>query len=229
MPVEKIPEKNTILFVWFNHYAGILIKTPSKTIVIDPVDVKPRNLQETDAILITHEHYDHLDQRLIKEIQKKTGCQVIADPASTRSLKNIIPPDKMLEIRPGEETKIGEVTVKAEKCQHPAAAPVTFIITSEDGVKTFHTADSLPFPEMAQIGEKEKLDIAFCTVGIAPGASAETGFEIARLTKPQIAVPYHTNSTASQKRFAEILKAQMPRTACLIPELNKIYQVTKRK
>jgi L-ascorbate metabolism protein UlaG (beta-lactamase superfamily) len=204
MPLEKIPEKNTILFVWFNHYAGILIKTPSKTIVIDPVDVKPRNLQET-------------------------GCQVIADPASTRSLKNIIPPSQMLEIRPGEETKIGEVTVKAEKCQHPAAQPVTFIITSEDGVKTFHTADSLPFPEMAQIGEKEKLDIAFCTVGIAPGASAETGFEIARLTKPQIAVPYHTNSTASQKRFAEILKAQMPRTACLIPELNKIYQVTKRK
>lgn len=229
MPLEKIPEKNTILFVWFNHYAGILIKTPSKTIVIDPVDVKPRNLQETDAILITHEHYDHLDQRLIKEIQKRTGCQVIADPASTRSLKNIIPPSQMLEIRPGEETKIGEVTVKAEKCQHPAAQPVTFIITSEDGVKTFHTADSLPFPEMAQIGEKEKLDIAFCTVGIAPGASAETGFEIARLTKPQIAVPYHTNSTASQKRFAEILKAQMPRTACLIPELNKIYQVTKRK
>lgn len=229
MPVEKIPEKNTILFVWFNHYAGILIKTPSKTVVIDPVDVKPRNLQGTDAILITHEHYDHLDQRLIKEIQKRTGCQVIADPASTRSLKNIIPPSEMLEIRPGEETKIGEVTVKAENCQHPAAQPVTFIITSEDGVKTFHTADSLPFPEMAQIGEKEKLDIAFCTVGIAPGASAETGFEIARLTKPQIAVPYHTNSTASQKRFAEILKAQMPRTACLIPELNKIYQVTKRK
>jgi L-ascorbate metabolism protein UlaG (beta-lactamase superfamily) len=229
MPVEKIPEKNTILFVWFNHYAGILIKTPSKTIVIDPVDVKPRNLQETDAILITHEHYDHLDQRLIKEIQKRTGCQVIADPASTRSLKNIIPSSEMLEIRPGEETKIGEVTVKAEKCQHPAAQPVTFIITSEDGVKTFHTADSLPFPEMAQIGEKEKLDIAFCTVGIAPGASAETGFEIARLTKPQIAVPYHTNSTVSQKRFAEILKNQMPRTACLIPELNKIYQVTKRK
>lgn len=229
MPVEKIPEKNTILFVWFNHYAGILIKTPSKTIVIDPVDVKPRNLQETDAILITHEHYDHLDQRLIKEIQKRTGCQVIADPASTRSLKNIIPPSEMLEIRPGEETKIGQVTIKAEKCQHPAAQPVTFIITSEDGVKTFHTADSLPFPEMTQIGEKERLDIAFCTVGIAPGASAETGFEIARLTKPQIAVPYHTNSTASQKRFAEILKAQMPRTACLIPELNKIYQVTKRK
>ena len=229
MPVDKNPERNTIFFVWFNHYAGTLIKTPSKTIVIDPVDVKPRQLQKTDAILITHEHYDHLDQRLIMETQKNTNCQVISDPASARSLKNTIPPEKLQEIHPGEETKIGEVTMRAEKCKHPAAQPVTFIITSEDGVKVFHTADSLPFPEMVTIGEREKLDVAFCTVGIAPGASPETGFEIARLTKPQVAVPYHTNTDESQKRFAEILKAQMPRTACLIPELNKIYQVTKRK
>ena len=72
MPVEKTPEKNTILFVWFNHYSGILIKTPSKTFAIDPVDVKARSLRDVDAILITHEHYDHLDQRLIAEIQKGT-------------------------------------------------------------------------------------------------------------------------------------------------------------
>jgi L-ascorbate metabolism protein UlaG (beta-lactamase superfamily) len=229
MPIEKTPEKNAILFVWFNHYAGVLIKTPSKTLVIDPVDVKARSLHDVDAILITHEHYDHLDQRLIAEIQKATGCIVIADPTSTRSLKHAIPPGKLQEMRPGAETKIGEVSVKAEKCNHPAAEPVTFIITSEDGVKVFHTADSLPFPELAAIGEREKFDVVFCTVGIAPSASPETGFEIARLTKPQVAVPYHTNSAAYQKKFAEILKKELPRTACLIPELNNIYQVSKRK
>ena len=229
MLLEKTPEKNAIMFVWFNRYAGILLKTPSKTIVIDPVDVKPKSLQNTDAILVTHEHYDHLDQRLIAEIQKNTNCQVITDPASARSLKNTIPPGKLQEIHPGEETKIGEVTIKAEKSQHPAAQPITLIITSEDGVKIFHTADSAPFPEMIAIGEKEKFDLAFCTVGIAPGATPETGFEIARLTKPQVAIPYHTNTADSQKKFAEILKTQMPRTACLIPEQNKIYQVSKRR
>ncbi len=85
-----------------------------------------------------------------------------------------------------------------------------------------------PFPEMAVMGEKEKFDVVFCTVGIAPGTSPETGFEIARLTKPQVAVPYHTNSADSQKKFTEILKKELPRTAYLIPELNKIYQVSKR-
>jgi len=229
MPIENTPEKNAIMFVWFNHYSGVLIKTPTQTLVVDPVDVKARNLSDVNAILITHEHYDHLDQRVVGEIQKATNCTVIADPASTRRLNHIIPPEKLQEIRPNAEIKVGEVSVKAEKSNHPAAAPVTFIITSEDGVKVFHTADSLPFPELAAIGEREKFDVVFCTVGIAPSASPETGFEIARLTKPQVAVPYHTNSTAEQRKFAEILKKELPRTACLIPEQNNIYQVSKRK
>ena len=229
MPLEETPEKNAILFVWFNHYSGVLVKTPTKTIVIDPVDARARSFSDADAILITHEHYDHLDPRLITEIQKTSNCTIIADPASTQRLQHAIPPEKLQQIRPIEEIKVGEVTIKAEKCSHPAAAPVTYIITSEDGVKVFHTADSLPFPELANIGEKEKLDVVFCTVGIAPGSSPETGFEIAKLTKPQVAVPYHTNSTDYQQQFATMLKAELPRTVCLIPELNKIYQVSKRK
>ena len=229
MSVQKIPEKNAVLFVWFNQYAGILLKTPSKTLVLDPVDVKSKSLQNVDAVLLTHEHYDHLDPRLITEIQKANKCSVIADAASTRKLQHVIPNDKLQEAKPGAEIKLGDVSIKVEKCNHNAQAPVTYIITSEDNVKVYHTADSLPFPELAAMGLKEKFDIVFCTVGIAPGASPQTGFEIARLTKPQIAVPYHTASIESQSEFASLLKKDLPRTACLIPEQNKIYQVTKRK
>jgi L-ascorbate metabolism protein UlaG (beta-lactamase superfamily) len=229
MAIEKTPGKNEILFVWFNRYAGVTIKTPSKTLVVDPVDVKPKVFQKVDAILISHEHYDHLDQSLVSEVHKLTGCMVIADPTSARRLRNMIPAEKIHEVQPGVEVKVGEVSVKAEKCNHPpAATPVSFIITSEDGVKVFHTADSLPFPEMASIGEKEKLDLVFCTVGIAPGTSPETGVEIARLTKPKVAVPYHTGSSVDLKRFGEILKREMPKVTCLIPEVGKIYQVSKK-
>jgi L-ascorbate metabolism protein UlaG (beta-lactamase superfamily) len=229
MYIQKTPEKNAILFVWFNQYAGIILKTPTKTLAIDPVDIKPKSLQNVDAILITHEHYDHLDPRLITEIQKATNCTIIADSASTKKLQHAIPTEKLQEIKPGAEIKIGEVSVKAEKCNHTAQAPVTYIITSEDEVKVYHTADSLPFPELAAMGQREKFDVVFCTVGIAPGSTPQTGFEIARLTKPQVAVPYHTASTASQTQFAEIIKKELPKTACLIPEQNKIYQVSKRK
>ena len=228
MSIKKSPAKNEILFVWFNRYSGVTIKTPSKTLVIDPVDVKPRDCKNVDAILITHEHYDHFDQSLVSEIHKLTQCMIIADQTSARRLRNVISSEKLSEVQPGSEVKLDEVSVKAEKCNHPAATPVSFIITSEDGVKIFHSADSLPFPEMATIGEREKLDVVFCTVGaIAPGASPETGVEIARLTKPKVAVPYHTGSTADLKKFAEILKKEMPKTTCLIAEIGKIYQVSK--
>jgi L-ascorbate metabolism protein UlaG (beta-lactamase superfamily) len=229
MSIQKTPEKNSILFVWLNSYAGILLKTPSKTLVIDPVDVKPKALSTVDSILLTHEHYDHLDPRLIVGIQKATDCAIIADAASTKKLQHTIPNGKLTEVKPGTEIKIGEVQVKAEKSNHPAQAPVTYIITSEDQVKIYHTADSLPFPELAKLGQNENFDMVFCSVGIAPGATPQSGFEIARLTKPQIAVPYHTSTAASQREFAELLKKDLPRTACLIPEQNKIYQVSKRK
>ncbi len=133
--------------MWLNNYAGILLKTPTKTFAIDPVDVKAKNLQNIDAILITHEHSDHLDPLLIADVQKAAGCIVIADVASAKKLKLALPNDKLIEIKPGVEIKVGEVTIKAEKSNHPPAqAPVTYIITSEDNLKVYHTADSLPFP-----------------------------------------------------------------------------------
>jgi L-ascorbate 6-phosphate lactonase len=228
MSITKNPEANTIFFVWFNQYSGILLKTPSKTLVIDPVDIKPKNLQGVDAILITHEHYDHLDPPLITAVQKATGCTVIADSASTKKLQHVIPNEKLQEIKPGMETKIGEVTIKAEKSNHNAKAPVTYIITSEDNVKVYHTSDSLPFPELTLIAQKEQFDLVFCTVGVSPGASPESGFEIAWLTKPPLVVPYHTATVANQNLFAELLKKDLRKTACLIPQQNKIYQLSKK-
>lgn len=229
MTIQKTPERNTVLFTWFNQYAGVVLKTPSKMLAIDPVDIKAKSLQNIDAILITHEHYDHLDPQLVVEIQKESNCLVIADWASARKLQNILPKEKLQLTKQGDEIKLGEVTIKVEKSKHPAASPVTYIITSEDQLKTYHTSDSLPFPEMANLGTTEKFDVVFCTVGIAPGCSPETGLEIAELTKPHIAVPYHTATAQSQKDFSALMRKKLSNTACLIPEQKKIYQVTKRK
>ncbi len=226
MLADKTTEKRRVVFTWLNNYAGVLLKTPKRTLIIDPVEVKTKNRPHPDAVLITHEHYDHLDQRLIAEIQKASNCTVIADSASSKKLRLLVPAEKLVETRPGDQTRIGEVKIRTEKAKHPAQSPVTYIITSEDGISVWHTADSQPYPEMATIAQKEKIDVVFCTVGIAPGTSPESGSEIAWLTKPKIAIPYHTNSAESQNKFAQIIRTEQPKTSTVIPEVGKAYQIT---
>ncbi len=225
MSLESLtPKKGEIAFLWFNRFSGVTIKTPSKTLVFDPADVEPGTFKKVDAIFITHEHHDHLDASIVRDIHERTQCLVIADSTSARMLRSVVPPDKMREIQVGSELKIGNVAVRAEGFKHPAATPVSFLVTTEDGIKIYHTGDSLPFPEMKRIGEQSPPDIVFCTVGVpAPGASPETGVEIVKMVKPKVAVPYHAPK-ADSTRFAELLSKEAPEVRCMIIKPGEPYK-----
>jgi L-ascorbate metabolism protein UlaG (beta-lactamase superfamily) len=225
MSIESIAlKKGEIAFLWFNNYAGVVIRTPTKTLVIDPADVDPKIFKNVDAVLITHEHEDHFDESLTREIYRRTQCPVIADSTSASRLKDVLPAGKLHEMRVGKEVKLDKVTVRAESFRHPATTPVSYLITTEDGVKIYHTSDSLPHPDMKQIGEQNSPDVVFCTVGApAPGASPETGLEIVKMVKPKVAVPYHAQA-AERKKFAELVAKEMPNVKCMVIERDKPYK-----
>jgi len=210
-----------VAFLWFNNYSGVVIRTPTKTLVVDPVDVDPTIFKKVDILLITHEHHDHLDASMVQEIYRRAHCTVIADSTSAGILKDVLPLGKLHEMRVGKEEKLDNVTVRAEAFRHPATTPVSYLITSEDGVRVYHTGDSLPYPDMKRIGERSPPDIVFCTVGVpAPGASPETGLEIVKMVKPKVAVPYHA-PVADRKRFAELIAKESPSVKCVVVEQNK--------
>jgi L-ascorbate metabolism protein UlaG (beta-lactamase superfamily) len=225
MSLESLTlKKGEIAFLWFNSFSGVTLRTPSKTLVFDPADVEPETFKKVDAILITHDHHDHLDTSIVKDIHERTRCLVIADLTSAKKLRKVVASDKLREVRVGSELKIDNITVRAEGFNHPAATPVSFLVTTEDGVKIYHTGDTLPFPEMKRIGERFPPDIVFCTVGApAPGASPRTGVEIVRMVKPKIAVPYHAPKTDST-RFAELLSKEIPEVRCIVIKQGESYK-----
>jgi len=225
MSIEGITlKKGEVSFLWFNPYSGVTIKTPTKTLVFDPVETDTKLFTKVDAILVTHEHTDHLSIPVVREIHKRTNCLVIADSTSARSLRAAIPLEKLQEAYVGSEHRIGNVKVRAEGFNHPATTPVSYFITTEDNVKIYHTGDSLPFPEMKQIGETNPPDLVFCTVGaLAPGASPETGVEIVKIVKPKVAVPYHAPE-ADMKRFCELLSKEASKVRCILIEMGKAYK-----
>jgi len=224
MSIESLtPKRGEVAFLWFNRYSGVTIRTPSKVLVFDPAEVDPKIFKIVDAVLITHEHHDHLDESIVMDIHKRTQCLIISDQTSARKLRQVVALDKLREVRVGSESKIDDITIRAEGFNHPAATPISFIITTEDGIKIYHTGDSLPFPEMKRIGERSPPDIVFCTVGApAPGASPRTGAEIVKMVQPKVAIPYHAPA-ADVTRFAEILSRETPRVRCMIIERGKPY------
>jgi L-ascorbate metabolism protein UlaG (beta-lactamase superfamily) len=225
MSIESLTlKKGEVTFLWFNNYSGVVIRTPTKTFVVDPADVDPKIFKTVDFLLITHEHYDHFDEGMVREIYRRTQCTVMADSTSARRLRDVLPSGKLHEMRFGKEVKLGDITVKAEAFKHPATAPVSYFITSEDGVRVYHTGDSLPHPDMKQVGERSPPDVVFCTVGApAPGASPESGLEIVRMVKPKVAVPYHAQA-ADRKKFAELIAKETPNVKCLVIERDKPYK-----
>lgn len=222
MSVEALtPTKDEIAFVWFNHYSGVTIKTPTKTLVFDPAAIDPKVFKTVDAVLVTHEHSDHLDVAMIKDIHQRTQCPVFADSTSAKRLKDAIPSNKLHEMRMGKEIKLDNIIIRAEAFKHPATAPVSYLVTCENGIRVYHTGDSLPHPDMKQIGERSPPDVVFCTVGApAPGASPQSGLEIVHMVKPKMAVPYHA-PTADRKKFAELITKETSNVKCAVIEQNK--------
>ena len=211
-----------VAFVVFNEYSGVALKTAGTVIVVDPAFVDPDVFEEVDAILITHEHFDHLDPDVVEAVQRRTGCLVVSDRESYRRLRAAVPENRLVAVDVGDEVDLEGVEVYVEESNHPPATrPVTYVIEGEGGVKVYHTSDSLPFRRMEEIGRRFTPDVAFCTVGIAPGASLTTGVEVAELVRPRLAVPYHGRGF---ERFCRLLSSRAPDVECLATEVGRVYK-----
>ncbi|HYB93302.1 MAG TPA: MBL fold metallo-hydrolase [archaeon] len=226
MSIEELENmslrRSEIAFIWLNDYAGLIVKSPNRVMVIDPAEVNPDDFSKVTVTLITHEHYDHLDESIVGSIHANTKCSVIADHTSYRRLRELIPSDKLIEARIGEKIDVDDINVNVEPSNHPpASTPVSFVIAAENGVTFYHTSDSLPFSEMNKIGLTYKPDITFCTIGIAPGTSPKTGAEIAKLTRPKLAIPYHGTQSSE---FIKILSKEAPNIKSMAMQKNKLYK-----
>jgi len=200
--------KGQAALVWFNEFSGVGILSPLRSIVVDPTQIDGEAFQRVDYLLITHELTDHLDEVLVSRINQMTGCLVVSGRASSESLRNFIPKKKMKIIQADAELTLDDLSVEALPCNHPnASSPVTYMITLENGVKIFHTSDSLPFPAMERIGMNEQPDIVFCAVSGIAGVTPRTGAEVAKLVKARVAIPYHGSAFLE---FEGILRREVP-------------------
>ncbi|MCU1415524.1 MAG: fold metallo-hydrolase [Microbacteriaceae bacterium] len=168
------------------HYghACVLIETDKGArILIDPGTLSHgfESLQGLDAILVTHNHDDHLDvERALALIAANPGALVLADPESAPTIS-------ARSVAAGERIDVGGSAIEIVGEKHapiyeniPGSANVAYLI---DGGAFYHPGDSFEVPAV-------KVDVLALPIG-GPWMKLADAIDYLRAVKPRIAVPIH--------------------------------------
>lgn len=201
---------------WLGH-STVLVEIDGARILFDPVWARraspssligPRRfhapplpieeLPPLDAIIATHDHYDHLDRGVIRALARSAAQSqvrfVVPLGVGAHLEKWGVAPDRITELDWSESTTVGSLTLTATPARHFSGRGFSRDHTlwaswSLAGARhrVFHSGDTGPFSGFAEIGAKHgPFDLTFIKIG----AYGETWPDI-HLT-PEQAVDAHT-------------------------------------
>lgn len=132
----------------FTH-ACVRLDDGERNLVIDPgvFSEVEQALDGAAAVLITHEHPDHIDVEKVRGVlDKDSALQLFAPSSVTAVLAHL--GDRVVTVKPGDTFEAGGFTVSAHGGQHAVIHPMIPVIANVgyliDGV--YHPGDSFTVP-----------------------------------------------------------------------------------
>jgi L-ascorbate metabolism protein UlaG (beta-lactamase superfamily) len=180
------------VFVKWLAHASFQIKAEGKIIYVD-LEKYGEATEKADLILVTHSHTDHCDPDKIKNVQKEDTVIIAPEDCVSiigRSVKTL---------RPGEETSVGNIRVKAVEAYnykrlrspgnpyHPKGFGVGYLIKVE-GKTIYHAGDTDFIPEMRKVGP---VDVVLLPSGGTYTMDNAEAAEAAIAINPKIVIPMH--------------------------------------
>ena len=137
-------------------HAAVLAETDNARILIDPGNVSDRwhSLTDLDAVLVTHQHPDHLDpQHLPDLLDANQQARVLVEPSILDLIAAATLPslgEDAIGLSPQEQRAVGDVLITAVGGQHavihrdiPRIGNVGYVLRSESEPSLFHPGDAL--------------------------------------------------------------------------------------
>jgi L-ascorbate metabolism protein UlaG (beta-lactamase superfamily) len=136
-------------------HAAVLAETDGIRILIDPGNFSEawHSLTDLDAVLVTHQHPDHLDpQSLPTLLAANPSAKVLVEPSILDLISSGDMPslaDNAVGLQPGSQERVGDVMVTAVGGQHaiihrdiPRIGNVGYVLRSPGQPSLFHPGDS---------------------------------------------------------------------------------------
>ena len=186
----------------FIGHGSLMFVVNNYVIHIDPVsssgsyEKKP----QADMILVTHEHFDHLDPDLTAKLRKEGTLMFTTEKvASQVKWANAM--------KPGESRTAGAITVEAVPAYnivnmraqgqpfHPKGSGLGFVLTIGDK-RIYIAGDTENTPEMKAL---KNIDVAYLPMNLPYTMTPEMVADAVNAFKPKILYPYHYGDTNTDK------------------------------
>jgi L-ascorbate metabolism protein UlaG (beta-lactamase superfamily) len=208
METDTIKTSQGDLVISFLGHASLMMVHGGKTIHIDPVSSEADygKLPEADLILMTHDHYDHLDLKAVSVIQN-AATKIVGTPDVAKQIPGV------LILKNGETKTVDGLKIEAVPAYnmkhmrepgqpyHPKGAGNGYILHFGD-TRVYIAGDTENTPEMKQL---TAIDIAFLPMNLPYTMTPEMVADAAKAVKPKILYPYHYGDTDTAK-LAALLK-----------------------
>ena len=220
-PQENMPQMDRYqtpigdLYVTVLGHGSLLMKFFINVIYVDPFSqvADYKKLPKADLVLITHDHYDHLDLEALKPILKPE-TRVIAPAAAAQQLKTLVPNVEVLAN--GGEAVFKHIKIEALPAYnieqkpdgsfyHPKGVGNGYMLNF-DFFKFYIAGDTEFTPEMAELKD---IYCAFLPKNTPYTMSDDMFIKAAKALKPQFLYPYHydtVDKAALQKAVGEKIK-----------------------
>jgi L-ascorbate metabolism protein UlaG (beta-lactamase superfamily) len=201
--------------VRFVGHATVLVELDGVRLLTDPllrrhvahlrrvVPIEVDEVLRPDAVLLSHAHYDHLDVRSLRKLDRSAA---VAAPRGLGPFLRKLGFEQVTEMVVGDEFDVRGVTVRATPADHDSERFLgmrteALGYTVVGSRRLFFAGDTDLFPELE--GLVENLDVALVpiwgwgpTLGRGRHLDPEKAAEAVRLLNPRLAIPIHWGTYA---------------------------------
>jgi L-ascorbate metabolism protein UlaG (beta-lactamase superfamily) len=196
------------LTITFIGHATLMFSFGGKTIHIDPWGklADYAKLPKADIVLITHDHFDHLDRDALQKTRNGKTAVIMTEDCRKQGVKGTV-------MKNGDNRTIAGIKIEAVAAYnivnkrpdgqpyHPKGAGNGYVIAFADK-RVYVAGDTENTPEMKKL---TGIDVAFLPMNLPYTMTPEMVADAALAFRPKILYPYHFGDTDTAK-LVELLK-----------------------